>query len=63
KRVIKGPLKKPQPRSTAASYTQSLAMKNEISTGNKNPPAVREISLTTVPQPFVNPSDAFSGLS
>ncbi|KAK4453310.1 hypothetical protein QBC34DRAFT_202410 [Podospora aff. communis PSN243] len=85
KRIPCGPLRKPQPRSIATSYTQSPPMKSEISVGNKcscgrhqasalysvgsltssclDPPAFREVSLTSTAQPFVNPGDAFKSLN
>ncbi|KAK0633061.1 hypothetical protein B0T14DRAFT_505763 [Immersiella caudata] len=63
KRLLRGPLRKPQPQMIATSYTQPRPLKSEISVGNGYPPIFREISLATVSQPFVNPIDALSSLN
>ncbi|KAK4035081.1 hypothetical protein C8A01DRAFT_18200 [Parachaetomium inaequale] len=62
--LIKGPLRAPQQPPLAISYTQAPRMKSETEV---HPPgstrvAHKEVSLTTLPQPFVNPGDAFSQL-
>ncbi|KAK3341434.1 hypothetical protein B0T25DRAFT_341859 [Lasiosphaeria hispida] len=61
--LLKGPLRPPQPKRVASTYTQPVALKNEIFVGNQNKPQFKEISLTSLPQPFLNPGDAFSHLS
>lgn len=65
-RIPKGPLKPPQRQPVAVSYAQPPVLKNEISieaAGTKQTSAeFREVSFTSVPQPFVNPADAFSKL-
>ncbi|KAK0731486.1 hypothetical protein B0H67DRAFT_505940, partial [Lasiosphaeris hirsuta] len=65
RRLIKGPLRPPQPKRAATAYTQPVVLKNEIFVGGQSTtdkPQFKEISLTSLPQPFVNPSNAFSRL-
>ncbi|KAL2154389.1 hypothetical protein VTH82DRAFT_3065 [Thermothelomyces myriococcoides] len=62
--LIKGPLRAPQQPPATASYTTTSQMKSEVDVHlpGSNRAVYREISLTTVPQPFVNPGDALSQL-
>ncbi|KAL2175938.1 uncharacterized protein P884DRAFT_226711 [Thermothelomyces heterothallicus CBS 202.75] len=62
--LIKGPLRAPQQSPMAASYTTTSQMKSEVDVHlpGSNRVVYQEISLTTVPHPFVNPGDAFSQL-
>ncbi|KAL2199996.1 hypothetical protein P885DRAFT_75181 [Corynascus similis CBS 632.67] len=62
--LIKGPLRAPQQSSTFPSYTVTSRLKSEIEVHMPGSSRVsyKEVSLTEVPQPFVNPSDAFSQL-
>ena len=66
-RIPKGPLKPPQLQPVAVSYAQPPLLKNETYTeaaGTKQTSAgFREVSFTSVPQPFVDPADAFSKLN
>lgn len=61
RKLIKGPLRLPQRKLAAPSYTQAPVSKNEISIDTPGTKRVefREVSLTSLPQPFVNPVDAF----
>ena len=66
-RIEKGPLKPPQRPPAAISYAQPPLLKNEIfieAAGTQQASVgFREVSFTSVPQPFVNPADAFSNLN
>ncbi|KAK4152437.1 hypothetical protein C8A00DRAFT_16250 [Chaetomidium leptoderma] len=61
---IKGPLQPPRPPPTTISYTQAPRIKSEtdVNLAGSNQVAYKDVSLTTLPQPFVNPGDAFSQL-
>ncbi|KAK3941530.1 hypothetical protein QBC46DRAFT_258550 [Diplogelasinospora grovesii] len=63
--LIKGPLRPPRHSLVSASYTLAPILKNEVHVdkpGGKPQTEYREISLTSLPQPFVNPGDAFTRL-
>ncbi|AEO66075.1 uncharacterized protein THITE_2170205 [Thermothielavioides terrestris NRRL 8126] len=65
KTLIRGPLRAPVHRPAAVSYTQAPRMKSETDVGLPGDKQVdyKEVSLTRLPQPFVNPRDAFAPLS
>ncbi|KAL2017719.1 hypothetical protein VTK56DRAFT_1744 [Thermocarpiscus australiensis] len=64
KSLIRGPLRPPQHPVQAISYTQAPRLKTEtyVKAPESKQVEYREISLTRLPQPFVNPGDVFAHL-
>ncbi|KAL2133800.1 hypothetical protein VTI74DRAFT_1657 [Chaetomium olivicolor] len=65
RRLSKRPLRAPQQPPVALSYTQTPTLKRETDVNRPGSKQVeyKEASLTTLRQPFVNPSDAFAHLT